>query len=80
MAPREPGATEDVPLELPAPTRTGSIRVRRPELGWEATVRMLSEISCDRHDLIASNEVICTEGEEVLFRRTREKRTPRMAS
>ncbi|MEU8848918.1 CocE/NonD family hydrolase [Streptomyces sp. NPDC048564] len=56
-----------------------SIRLHRPELGWDATVRKRSEISCDRHDFIASNEVICLEGEEVLFHRTWEKRTPRTA-
>lgn len=56
-----------------------SIRLHRPELGWDATVRTRSEISCDRHDFIASNEVICMEGEEVLFHRTSEKRTPRTA-
>ncbi|MFF7164612.1 CocE/NonD family hydrolase [Streptomyces sp. NPDC008086] len=65
---------------LSARTRSDwSIRLHRPELDWETTVRTRSEISCDRHDFIASNELICTEGEEVLFHRTWEKRTPRTA-
>ncbi|MFE6622016.1 CocE/NonD family hydrolase [Streptomyces sp. NPDC057740] len=65
---------------LSARTRSDwSIRLHRPELDWEATVRTRSEISCDRHDFIAANELICTEGEEVLFHRTWEKRTPRTA-
>ncbi|MET9964674.1 peptidase S15, partial [Streptomyces sp. NPDC006356] len=66
---------------LSARTRSDwSIRLHRPELGWAATVRTRSEISCDRHDFLAFNEVICGEGEEVLFHRTWEKRTPRTAS
>lgn len=65
---------------LTARTRSDwSIRLHRPELAWDATVRTRSEISCDRHDFVASNEVICLEGEEVLFHRTWEKRTPRTA-
>ncbi|MEY9993446.1 hypothetical protein ABIE67_005478 [Streptomyces sp. V4I8] len=70
---------------LSARTRSDwSIRLHRPELAWDATVRTRSEISCDRHDFVrhyfvTSNEMIYPEGEEVLFHRTWEKRTPRTA-
>ncbi|MFJ6084268.1 CocE/NonD family hydrolase [Streptomyces sp. NPDC092369] len=57
-----------------------SIRLHRPELAWDTTVRTRSEITCDEKDFIASNEVICTEGGEVIFHRTWEKRIPRTAS
>jgi uncharacterized protein len=66
----------------PLSARTRSdwfIRLHRPELAWDATVRTRSEISCTGKDFIALNEVICTEGGEVLFHRTWEKRIPRTA-
>ncbi|MFK4100927.1 CocE/NonD family hydrolase [Streptomyces sp. NPDC019531] len=56
-----------------------SIRLHRPELAWDTTVRTRSEISCDRTDFLTSNEVICTDGGEVVFHRTWEKRIPRTA-
>ncbi|MFD3614988.1 CocE/NonD family hydrolase [Streptomyces sp. NPDC058676] len=56
-----------------------SVRLHRPELAWEATVRTRSELSCDETDFFASNEVICTDGDEVVFHRTWEKRIPRTA-
>ncbi|MEV0485605.1 CocE/NonD family hydrolase [Streptomyces sp. NPDC050508] len=66
---------------LSARTRSDwSIRLHRPELAWDTTVRTRSEITCDETDFITSNEVICTEGEEVIFHRTWEKRIPRTAS
>ncbi|MBK3576652.1 CocE/NonD family hydrolase [Streptomyces sp. MBT65] len=66
---------------LSARTRSDwSIRLHRPELGWDTTVRTRSEITCDETDFISSNEVICIEGEEVIFHRTWEKRIPRTAS
>ncbi|MFI6467611.1 CocE/NonD family hydrolase [Streptomyces sp. NPDC050538] len=57
-----------------------SIRLHRPELGWDTSVRTRSEITCDETDFLTSNEVICTEGGEVIFHRTWEKRIPRTAS
>ncbi|MFG2378472.1 CocE/NonD family hydrolase [Streptomyces sp. NPDC048504] len=57
-----------------------SIRLHRPELGWDTSVRTRSEITCDQTDFLTSNEVICTEGGEVIFHRTWEKRIPRTAS
>ncbi|MEV6478511.1 CocE/NonD family hydrolase [Streptomyces sp. NPDC051576] len=66
---------------LSARTRSDwSIRLHRPESAWDTTVRTRSEITCDETDFITSNEVICTEGEEVIFHRTWEKRIPRTAS
>ncbi|MFJ9099595.1 CocE/NonD family hydrolase [Streptomyces sp. NPDC102405] len=56
-----------------------SIRLHRPELAWDTTVRTRSEITCDGTDFRTSNEVVCTEGGEVVFHRTWEKRIPRTA-
>ncbi|NUO45370.1 MAG: CocE/NonD family hydrolase [Streptomyces sp.] len=56
-----------------------SIRLHRPELGWDTTVRTRSEITCESTVFLTSNEVICTEGDEVVFHRTWEKRIPRTA-
>ncbi|MFG2729109.1 CocE/NonD family hydrolase [Streptomyces canus] len=65
---------------LSARTRSDwSIRLHRPELGWDATVRTRSEITCDGTDFHTSNEVVCTDGGEVVFHRTWEKRIPRTA-
>ncbi|MFF4250993.1 CocE/NonD family hydrolase [Streptomyces sp. NPDC001663] len=66
----------------PLSARTRSdwfVRLHRPELAWDATVRTRSEISCTGKDFIASNEVICTDGGEVVFHRTWEQRIPRTA-
>ncbi|SED78168.1 hypothetical protein SAMN05216489_04429 [Streptomyces sp. 3213] len=66
---------------LSARTRSDwTIRLHRPELGWDTTVRTRSEITCDETDFITSNEAICTEGGEVIFHRTWEKRIPRTVS
>ncbi|MGP4009620.1 CocE/NonD family hydrolase [Streptomyces sp. 4N124] len=65
---------------LSARTRSDwSIRLHRPEQGWDTTVRTRSEISCDGDHFTTSDEVICTEGGQVLFHRTWEKRIPRTA-
>ncbi|AZS89888.1 CocE/NonD family hydrolase [Streptomyces griseoviridis] len=65
---------------LSARTRSDwSIRLHRPELGWDTAVRTRSEITADGNDFITFDEVICTEGDEVLFHRTWEKRIPRTA-
>ncbi|MFI6339542.1 CocE/NonD family hydrolase [Streptomyces sp. NPDC050535] len=65
---------------LSARTRsTWSIRLHRPDLPWDARVSTTSEISCDAEDFITSNEVICRDGDEVVFHRTWEKRIPRTA-
>ncbi|WP_327295903.1 CocE/NonD family hydrolase [Streptomyces sp. NBC_01197] len=65
---------------LSAHTRSDwSIRLHRPETGWDARVRTRSEITCDDQDFITTSEVVCQEGEEVVFRRSWEKRIPRTA-
>jgi putative CocE/NonD family hydrolase len=65
---------------LSARTRsTWSIRLHRPELAWDTTIRTRSEISCDAEHFLTSDEVVCTEGGEVVFHRTWEKRIPRTA-
>lgn len=65
---------------LSARTRSDwSIRLHRPELAWDATVRTRSEITCDGTDFHTSNEVVCADGGEVVFHRTWEKRIPRTA-
>lgn len=65
---------------LSARTRSDwSIRLHRPDLAWDTTVRTRSEITCEAAEFLTSNEVICTEGGEVVFHRTWERRIPRTA-
>ncbi|WP_405924316.1 CocE/NonD family hydrolase [Streptomyces sp. NBC_00035] len=65
---------------LSARTRsTWSIRLHRPELPWDARVSTTSEITCDADDFITLNELICKDGDEVVFHRTWERRIPRTA-
>ncbi|MFE3558264.1 CocE/NonD family hydrolase [Streptomyces sp. NPDC059193] len=65
---------------LSARTRSDwSIRLHRPERGWDARVETRSEISCDEGGFVTSNEVVCREGGEVVFHRTWERRLPRTA-
>ncbi|WP_052864811.1 CocE/NonD family hydrolase [Streptomyces niger] len=56
-----------------------SIRLRRPDLGWDARVRTRSEITTDAGDFVTKNEVVCHDGEEEIFRRSWERRIPRTA-
>jgi predicted acyl esterase len=56
-----------------------SIRLHRPDLAWDTTVRTRSETACDGEDFLTSNEVICTADGEIVFHRTWEKRIPRTA-
>jgi predicted acyl esterase len=55
------------------------IRLHRPDLPWDASVESHSETTCDEADFITVNEVICRDGDEVVFHRTWEKRIPRTA-
>ncbi|MFD3379671.1 MULTISPECIES: CocE/NonD family hydrolase [unclassified Streptomyces] len=55
------------------------VRLHRPDLPWDASVEAHSETTCDEADFITSNEVICKDGDEVVFHRTWEKRIPRTA-
>ncbi|MFF3639637.1 CocE/NonD family hydrolase [Streptomyces sp. NPDC002564] len=69
---------EDDPLS--AHTRSDwTIRLHRPELGWDVSVQTRSEITCDAADFITSNEVVCRDSGEVVFHRTWEKRIRRTA-
>ncbi|QES43244.1 peptidase S15 [Streptomyces venezuelae] len=56
-----------------------TIRLHRPDLGWDTRVETRSEITCDAADFITSNEVVCKDGDEVVFHRTWEKRIRRTA-
>ncbi|MCZ9337613.1 hypothetical protein NGM37_07455, partial [Streptomyces sp. TRM76130] len=56
-----------------------TVRLRRPDLGWDTSVRTRSEITCDETDFVTSNEVVCADGDEVVFRRAWERRIPRTA-
>ncbi|WP_369242646.1 CocE/NonD family hydrolase [Streptomyces sp. R21] len=58
---------------------TWSIRLHRPELGWDARVETRSDITCDAENFLTSNEVICKDGDEVVFHRTWERTIPRTA-
>ncbi|MFC7896964.1 CocE/NonD family hydrolase [Streptomyces sp. NPDC057381] len=66
----------------PLSARAGSqwtVRLRRPERAWDVRVETRSEITCDAEDFVTSNEVVCRDGEEVVFRRSWDRRVPRVA-
>ncbi|MFC9946447.1 CocE/NonD family hydrolase [Streptomyces pratensis] len=56
-----------------------TIRLHRPEMSWDVRVETRSELSADADDFITSNEVVCRDGDEIVFHRTWEKRIPRTA-
>ncbi|MEU8524392.1 CocE/NonD family hydrolase [Streptomyces sp. NPDC048629] len=58
-------------------TSERAIRLHRPEDAWDVRVTARSELSCDADAFTASDEVICTEGAEVVFHRTWERLVPR---
>ncbi|MEU0787091.1 CocE/NonD family hydrolase [Streptomyces sp. NPDC006173] len=58
---------------------TWSVRLHRPDLPWDARVETTSVLTCDAQEFITSNEVVCRDGDEVVFHRTWEKRIPRSA-
>ncbi|WP_424212325.1 CocE/NonD family hydrolase [Streptomyces sp. BI20] len=65
---------------LSARTRSRwTVRLHRPEEGWDARVETRSEISCDEGGFLTENEVVCRDGEEVVFHRTWSRRLPRTA-
>ncbi|MGW1026613.1 CocE/NonD family hydrolase [Streptomyces sp. NPDC002577] len=65
---------------LSARTRSDwSIRLHRPELPWDVRIETRSEIACDATSFTTSDEVVCREGDEVVFHRTWERRIPRTA-
>ncbi|MFG2330645.1 CocE/NonD family hydrolase [Streptomyces sp. NPDC048604] len=70
--------TADDPLS--ARTRcTWSLRLHRPDAAWDVRITTRSTLTCDAHTFTATDEVICTEGREVVFHRTWEERIPRTA-
>ncbi|MFD4973194.1 CocE/NonD family hydrolase [Streptomyces sp. NPDC058424] len=65
---------------LSARTRSDwSVRLHRPDTGWDARVRIRTEIAADATDFLTFNEVVCTDGDSEVFRRTWERRIPRTA-
>lgn len=56
-----------------------TIRLHRPDQGWDTTVETRSEIGCDEEDFLTTDEVVCRHGREVVFHRTWQKRIPRTA-
>ncbi len=65
---------------LSARTRSDwSVRLHRPDLGWDARIRTRSEITCTATEFITTDELTCRDGEEIVFHRTWEKRIPRTA-
>ncbi|MEV6161156.1 CocE/NonD family hydrolase [Streptomyces sp. NPDC052052] len=65
---------------LSARTRSDwTVRLHRPELGWDVRIETRSEISADETAFLTSDEVVCKDGGEVVFHRTWEKRIPRTA-
>ncbi|OAH11587.1 CocE/NonD family hydrolase [Streptomyces jeddahensis] len=65
---------------LSARTRSDwSLRLHRPELPWDVRIETRSEIACDATSFSTSDEVVCREGDEVVFHRTWERRIPRNA-
>ncbi|MDQ0986263.1 CocE/NonD family hydrolase [Streptomyces sp. V2I9] len=72
--------TYTIQQDDPLSARTRSdwrIRLHRPEAAWDVSVESRSEITADEHDFIASDEVVCKDGEEIVFHRTWERRIPR---
>ncbi|MFG3309148.1 CocE/NonD family hydrolase [Streptomyces wuyuanensis] len=66
----------------PLSARAGSewtIRLHRPDQGWDTTVETRSEIDCDEENFLTTDEVVCRHGREVVFHRTWQKRIPRTA-
>jgi hypothetical protein len=65
---------------LSARTRSNwTIRLHRPEMAWDARIETRSEIGADETGFITSDEVVCKDGDEIVFHRTWERRIPRTA-
>ncbi|MFF3452132.1 CocE/NonD family hydrolase [Streptomyces sp. NPDC002667] len=56
---------------------TWSIRLHRPDLPWDARVKTSSTMTCDAQDFVTTDELVCKDGDEVVFHRTWEKKIPR---
>ncbi|GAB2690058.1 CocE/NonD family hydrolase [Kitasatospora kifunensis] len=69
---------EDDPLS--AATRAAwTIRLERPDDGWDVTVQTRSEIGCDAEAFTARSHLTAWEGGSVIFERDWEHRIPRTA-
>lgn len=65
---------------LSARTRSDwTIRLHRPETAWDVKIETRSEISGYEHDFLTSDEMVCKDGDEIVFHRTWVKRIPRTA-
>ncbi|GAA2145215.1 CocE/NonD family hydrolase [Kitasatospora kazusensis] len=69
----------DDPLSAGARTDR-TVRLERPGIGWDVTVRTRSEISCDATHFTTRDHLTALEGGDVVFRRDWERRIPRTAS
>ncbi|WP_069171233.1 CocE/NonD family hydrolase [Streptomyces griseus] len=69
---------EDDPLSARARS-DWKIRLHRPDVAWDVRIETRSETGADDHDFLTSNEVVCRDGDEIVFHRTWEKRIPRTA-
>ncbi|GAA4843682.1 CocE/NonD family hydrolase [Kitasatospora terrestris] len=66
---------------LSARTRSDrTIRMERPDIGWDVTVQTRSEISCDATHFTTRDHLRALEGADVVFEREWERRVPRTAS
>jgi putative CocE/NonD family hydrolase len=65
---------------LSARTRSDrTIRLHRPETAWDVKIETRSEIGGGEHDFLTSDEMVCKDGDEIVFHRTWVKRIPRTA-
>ncbi|MEU9129612.1 CocE/NonD family hydrolase [Kitasatospora sp. NPDC048540] len=68
----------DDPLSAQARTDL-TVRLERPEIGWDATVQLRAEIRCDATHFVTRNRLRALDGGDVLFERDWERRIPRSA-
>lgn len=57
-----------------------TIRLHRPDAGWDVRVRAVSSTVRDADGFLTTDELICHDGEEVVFHRTWQERFPSPAS
>ncbi|MFF3321251.1 CocE/NonD family hydrolase [Streptomyces sp. NPDC002889] len=68
---------EDDPLSAGARS-DWTIRLHRPELSWDVRIETHSDLTCDHIGFRTRDEVVCRDGDEIVFHRTWEKRVPRV--
>ncbi|MFD6530403.1 CocE/NonD family hydrolase [Streptomyces sp. NPDC060184] len=56
-----------------------TVRLHRPETAWRTEITTRSETGADATHFLTSDEVVCKDGDEIVFHRTWEKRIPRTA-